>query len=66
MDDLRWSARGIATFRPLLVFFVYASTLLILSMSVMSRVPLTQLLFQIMILFGEAFHYDREGLDFPL
>ena len=26
---------------------------------------LTQLLFQIMILFGKAFHYGREGLDLP-
>ena len=32
----------------------------------MSYVPLMQLLFQIMILFGETFHCNREGLDLPL
>ena len=32
----------------------------------MSYVSLTQLLFQIMILFDEAFHCSREGLDLSL
>ena len=32
----------------------------------MSSVPLTQLFFQIMILFGEAFHCGRDSLDLPL
>ena len=46
---LFWSARGIATFRPLLVSFVYTCAFLILFLSVMSCVPLTQLFFQILI-----------------
>ena len=61
-----WSVRGIATFRPLLVSFVCACAFFILFLSVMSRVPLTQLFFQIMILFGKVFHCSREGLDLPL
>ena len=63
---LFWLARGIATFRPLLVSFVYTSAFLVLFLSVMSCVPLMQLLFQIMILFGETIHCSREGLDLPL
>ena len=61
-----WSARGIATFRPLLVSFVYTCAFLIFFLSVMSCVPLTQLFFQIIILFGEAFHRGHESLDLPL
>ena len=61
-----WFARGMATFRPLLVSYVCTYAFLILFLSVMSRVPLTQLFFQIVILFGEAFHCGRESLDLPL
>ena len=61
-----WPARGIATFRPLLVSSLSAGAFLVLLLSVMSCVPLTQLLFQIMILFGKTFHCCREGLDLPL
>ena len=32
----------------------------------MSLIPLTQLFFQILILFGEVFHCGRESLDLPL
>ena len=63
---LFWPARGIATFQPLLVFSLNASAFLVLLPNVMPCVPLTQLLFQIMILFGETFHCCREGLDLPL
>ena len=31
----------------------------------MSRIPLTQLFLQIMILFGKTFHYSRDSLDLP-
>ena len=55
-----------ATFRPVLVSFVCTYAFLILFLSVMSCVPLTQLFFQIVILFGEVFHYGRESLDLPL
>ena len=61
-----WSARGIATFRSLLVSFVCTCAFLILFLSVMSCVPLMQLFFQILILFGEAFHCSCESLDLPL
>ena len=46
--------------------FVYTGAFLVLFLNVMSCVPLTQLLFQIMILFDEAFHCSREGLDLSL
>ena len=61
-----WSTWGIATFQPFLVSSVCAGAFLVLILSVVPCVPLTQLLFQIMILFGETFHYCREGLDLPL
>ena len=61
-----WPARGIATFRPFLVSSVCAGAFLVLLLSVMSCVSLTQLLFHILILFGETFHCSREGLDLPL
>ena len=61
-----WSARGIATFRSLLVSFVCTCAFLILFLSVMFCVPLTQLFFQILILFGEVFHCSCESLDLPL
>ena len=61
-----WPTRGIATFWPFLVSFVCASAFLVFFLSVMSYVPLTQLFFQIMILFGEVFHCSRESLDLPL
>ena len=61
-----WSGRGIATFRPLLVSFFFTCAFLILFMSVMSHVSLMQLFFQIIILFGAAFHYGCESLDLPL
>ena len=61
-----WSARGIATFRSLLVSFVCTCAFLILFLSVMPYFHLTQLFFQILILFGEAFHCSYERLDLPL
>ena len=50
-----WPAKGIDTFRLLLVSFICTGAFLVLFLNVMSYVPLTQLLFQIMILFGETF-----------
>ena len=61
-----WPTRGIATFRPLLVAFVCVGAFLVLFLSVMPCVPLMQLLFQVMILFGETFHCCHESLDLPL
>ena len=64
--QLLWPTRGIATFRPLLVSFVCTGAFLVLFLNIMSCIPLTQLLFQIMILFDEAFHCSCEGLDWSL
>ena len=60
------STGGITTLWPLLVSSLSVDTFLVLLLSVMPYIPLTQLLFQIMILFGETFHYCREGLDLSL
>ena len=61
-----WSAWGVTTLRPLLVSSFNTGTFLVLLLSVMPRVPLTQLLFQIVILLSEALHGRNESLNLSL
>ena len=57
---------GVATFRPLLVPYLSAGTFLVFLLSVMPCVVLMQLLFQIIVLLGEAFHGNDESLNLSL
>ena len=61
-----WSISGVATFRPLLVPYLSAGTFLVFLLSVMPCVVLMQLLFQIIVLLGEAFHGNDESLNLSL
>ena len=59
-------ARGVATFRPLSVLSLGIGTFLVLFLGAMSRIPLEQLFFQIVVLPSEAFHGHGEGLYLSL
>ena len=61
-----WSTWGVATFRPLLVPSLSIGPFLVFLLSTLRYVPLPQLFLQVMILFGEMFHYCRKGLDLSL
>ena len=61
-----WLAWGVATFLPFLVPFLNDSAFLVLLLSVKPRVLLVQLLFQIMVLLGEALYGSSKSLNLPL
>ena len=61
-----WSAWGVATFWPFLVSSLSAGAFLVLLLSVMPYVLLTQLLLQIMVLLSEVFHDNDESLNLSL
>ena len=61
-----WSTKSFASFWPLLVSSLSTGAFLVLLLSVMPCVLLTQSLFQIMVLLGEAFHGSGESLNLSL
>jgi len=61
-----WSAWGVATFRPFLVPSLSVGAFLVLLLSVKPCVLLAQLLFQIIVLLGEALHGSGESLNLSL
>ena len=60
------SAWGVATFRSFLVSSLGTGTFLVFFLGAMSRIPLAQLLFQIVVLLSEAFHDYDKGLYLSL
>ena len=61
-----WFAWGITTFRPFLVPSLIPDAFLVLLLSVKPHVLLMQLLFQIMVLLGEALYGSSESLNLSL
>ena len=61
-----WFAWGVTTFRPFLVSSFSIGTFLVLLLSVVLCVPLTQLLFQIVVLLSETLHGRDESLNLSL
>ena len=61
-----WSTWGVATFQPLLIPSLNTGAFLIFLLSVKPCVLLAQLLFQIMVLLGEALHSSGESLNLSL
>ena len=61
-----WFAQGVNTFQPLLISSLSTGAFLVLLLSVMPCVLLTQLLFQIMVLLSEAFRGSDKSLNLSL
>ena len=60
-----WPTRNVAPFLSSLIPPLSTGAFLIFLLSTHSCVLLAQLFFQVLILFGEAFHHYCEGLDLP-
>ena len=60
------SAWGVTTFWSLSVSSLSTGTFLVFFLGAVSRIPLAQLLFQIMVLLSEAFHSRGKGLYLSL
>ena len=61
-----WSTWGVTTLWPLLISLFSTGTFLVLLLSVVPHIPLTQLLFQIVVLLSEALHSRGESLNLSL
>ena len=61
-----WFAWGITTLQPLLISSFSTGTFLVLLLNVVPRVPMTRLLFQIVVLLSKALHSRSESLNLSL